>query len=162
MRVVPSSGYCWESAAGMSTGRRGLLEGFQLVFRVDVGERVRLIVEQDLDDLEPGVPSIDLAPSTGEKFGQARQHGLAAEAEHRMWLVAGFCDSQLRSRSIHGSAQARDEIEGQERRIARRSGNQTVRRLGESPMQPGQRSRKSADLVGDDFISKYLIFIDIL
>src|SRR5690349_16563318 len=119
MRVVPSSAYCWETAAGVSTVRRGSLEGLKLVFRIDIGERVRLIVEQDFDDLELRVPGIDLAPAAGEKVGQTRQHRPAAQAENRMWLVSGFGDGQLRIGPVHRGAQARDEIERQERRVAR-------------------------------------------
>src|SRR5262245_34911814 len=55
--------------------------GLQFFEGVDVGERLRLVVERDLDDVERSVPGVDLASAFLEEIGEVVEHAAAHEGE---------------------------------------------------------------------------------
>ena len=102
--------------------------------RVDVAERVRLSSNGTSTTFRAAVPRVDLAAAAFEERGEARQHAPAAQAEHGVRLVAGLRDREIGAVRVRERACSRDdEIERQERRVARRGRDQTGCALRESP-----------------------------
>jgi hypothetical protein len=107
----------------MSAGRAtsGLRGGGKLVGRVDVAERVRLVVERDFDDLECRLPRVDLPSSAFEKRGEARQDIPAHQRKHRDagWSNVFATASCARSRRAPLATERRDPPAGTASRRAR-------------------------------------------
>ena len=69
----------------IATGQTGLNVAFDLPTQCGL----------DSDDPQRCIPRVDLAPASGEKCREVRQHVAADQREHRVRLVEGLRDSQL-------------------------------------------------------------------
>src|SRR5258705_9629888 len=88
------------------------LEARELLARVDVEERVGLVVEGHFDDLQGRVPAVDLALAARKELLQRRQHRAAHEREHGMCLLARLRHRELGILALERATQPRDEIGG--------------------------------------------------
>ena len=60
----------------------------QLFARVDIGERVRLVVEADLDDVERRVPRVDLAAAALEKIREVIEKRIFSQVEDLLPVIS--------------------------------------------------------------------------
>ena len=76
--------------------RSAMLERFEFLRCIDIAEQ-RVVVEVDIDPLQGVVPGVDLAPAALQEIAQVFQHAASREGEHRVRLVAGGGDRDLRA-----------------------------------------------------------------
>jgi hypothetical protein len=81
-----------------------------------------------------------------EKMGQMRQHRAAHQREHRVRLVEGARDGELRSCGVERSREPRYQVGRQERRIAGHGRDQRVACIRESDL-PGRRGPAKPPIV---------------
>jgi hypothetical protein len=115
-----------------------------------------------IGDRQRRVPQVDLAAAAFEEARKARQHRAAHEREHGMRLRKRAGDRNVDRARVERAGQARDEIRGKERRVAR-TGDDVWRRRGrESRVQSRERTGEAGDRIGDDRIAEARVTLGIL
>jgi len=126
----------------------------ELLAGVDVPEGVGLVVERHLDHFQRRVPLVDLALPAAEKRAQRLVHLAPHQAEHGMRLVAGLRHREIGACALERGGEARHEVGGKERRIARHRDDQIPRSVGKAALESRERAGKPLDLVGDHAVAE--------